>query len=295
MTRIGVVGNPGAWSSERLADAVEDRTGFRRLVDPAELTLDTERGCVREDGEPLGELDALLVKKIGEGYRSHYLERLELLGLVEECGTPVFSPPGAISRAMDRLTCTLVLQCAGAPLPPTVVTEDPEEAAAAVERFGEAVLKPLFTSKGRGMRAVEPGPDLMEELEAFRDEGNPMIYVQQLVEHPGWDLGIAFLDGEHVGTYARRAADPGSWKTTGRSGAGYAAFDPDPEIVELARDAQAPFGLDFTSVDVVLSEMGPMVWEVSAFGGFRGLWETRRIDAAERYVEHVLERIERDA
>jgi ribosomal protein S6--L-glutamate ligase len=34
-----------------------------------------------------------------------------------------------------------------------------------------------------------------------------------------------------------------------------------------------------------------VVWEVSAFGGFRGLWEARGIDAAELYVRFVLERI----
>ena len=36
---IGVVGLPGKWSTEKLADAVEGRTGKRLVVDMAEVPL----------------------------------------------------------------------------------------------------------------------------------------------------------------------------------------------------------------------------------------------------------------
>ena len=55
--------------------------------------------------------------------------------------------------------------------------------------------------------------------------------------------------------------------------------------------AQEPFGLTFTCVDVAETSPGPVVWEVSAFGGFRGLREARDIDAADLYVRFVLEQI----
>ena len=38
---------------------------------------------------------------------------------------------------------------------PTVITEEGDVALAAVERFGQAVLKPLFSTKARGMEVVE--------------------------------------------------------------------------------------------------------------------------------------------
>jgi ribosomal protein S6--L-glutamate ligase len=47
----------------------------------------------------------------------------------------------------------------------------------------------------------------------------------------------------------------------------------------------------FTCVDVVETANGPLVYEVSAFGGFRGLLEANGIDMAERYAQYVLERI----
>ena len=38
--KIGVVGIPGKWSTEVLADALEARTGFRCVVDMADAVLD---------------------------------------------------------------------------------------------------------------------------------------------------------------------------------------------------------------------------------------------------------------
>jgi len=38
--KIGVVGLPGKWSTEVLADALEKRTGFRLVIDMEEVCLD---------------------------------------------------------------------------------------------------------------------------------------------------------------------------------------------------------------------------------------------------------------
>jgi ribosomal protein S6--L-glutamate ligase len=44
----------------------------------------------------------------------------------------------------------------------------------------------------------------------------------------------------------------------------------------------------FTTVDVADTEDGPVVFEVSAFGGFRGAKEGIGIDAAALYADHIL-------
>ncbi|MFP4049030.1 MAG: ATP-grasp family protein, partial [Desulfovermiculus sp.] len=52
------------------------------------------------------------------------------------------------------------------------------------------------------------------------------------------------------------------------------------------------FDLDFTCVDVAETADGPLVFEVSAFGGFRGIWEAQGIDAASLFTSYVLDNIE---
>jgi ribosomal protein S6--L-glutamate ligase len=51
------------------------------------------------------------------------------------------------------------------------------------------------------------------------------------------------------------------------------------------------FGLDFTSVDIAETDQGPVVFEVSAFGGFRGLLEGCNIDAAAAYAGHMVKEL----
>jgi ribosomal protein S6--L-glutamate ligase len=116
---------------------------------------------------------------------------------------------------------------------------------------------------------------------------NRVIYIQKKIPVPGQDLGIAFLGGEHIGAYARVIGD-GAWNTTINSGGHYAPHRASDETIEIARRAQAPFGLDFTTVDVVETEDGPAVFEVSAFGGFSGLKKAAGIDAADLYADYVV-------
>lgn len=287
--RIGVVGIPGKWSTEVLADAVEARTGFRLVIDMAHVGLDLDSGTLMYQGQDLCILDGLIIKKISETYSPHALDRLELLRMAEARGVPIFSRPEAVLRLIDRLACTVSLRVAGAPMPSTVVTENVQIAFAAVERFGSAVFKPLFSTKARGMCVIEAGEGAEAAIAAFASE-HPVMYVQQKLDLSGQDLGIVFLGGRYVCTYAR-ISQSDSWNTTIHNGGKYAPFDPEADVIELACKAQAPFGLDFTTVDVALTDAGPIVFEVSAFGGFRGAKEGCGVDAATLLADHVIAQV----
>jgi len=291
-TKIGVVGIPGKWSTETLADAVETRTGFRLIVDMNEVELNLGNGRLLFRDYDLCGLDALIVKKISATYNPNTLDRLELLRVAEAAGVQVFSKAENILRLIDRLACTVTLRNGGIPMPETRVTESVKAARRAVEDFGRAVFKPLYSTKARGMcviDAAQPAGDIEQAVREFQAE-NPMMYIQRKVSLPGRDLGMVFLAGEYLGSYAR-VSQGDAWNTTINSGGRYEGHTPPDEIVALAHRAQALFGMDFTTVDVAETDNGPIVFEVSAFGGFRGALEGMGVNAAERYVNHVLMRL----
>ena len=290
--RIGVIGIAGKWSTETLADAVEERTGYRLVIDMAEVNLDLERQRLLFQDQDLCQLDALIVKKISASYSPNTLDRLELLRVAEQAGVRVFSRAEHILRLIDRLSCTVTLRNAGIPMPATRVTEDVGAAVMAVQDFGSAVFKPLYSTKARGMCVIEAQQDrdgMEREIRAFQAE-NPMMYIQQKIDLPGRDLGLVFLAGEYLGTYAR-VSKGAAWNTTIHSGGKYASHTPPDAVIELAQRAQALFDMDFTTVDVAETNTGPIVFEVSAFGGFRGALEGIGIDAAGLYAEHVLRQL----
>ena len=290
--KIAVVGIPGKWSTEVLADALESRTGFRLVIDMAEVCLDLSLGSLMYRGINLCDLDGIVVKKISAEYSPDTLNRLEMLRFVEARGVRVFSPAASMLGLINRLSCTVTLRQHGIPMPDTVVTEDIDEAMAVVREFSAAVCKPLFSTKARGMciiNAQQEDVALAAELQQFQ-LANPVMYLQRKIDLPGRDLGLVFLGGKYLGSYAR-VSQSDSWNTTINSGGRYALAEPPHETIEIAQRAQAAFNLDFTTVDVAETDTGPVVFEVSAFGGFRGALEGAGIDAAALYSEYVLENI----
>ncbi|MET1412477.1 GAK system ATP-grasp enzyme [Roseibium sp. HPY-6] len=290
--KIGVIGIPGKWSTEVLADALENRTGFRCVVDMADVALDLESRRLMAGEQDLCRLDGLVIKKISQEYSPATLDRLEMLRVAESAGVRVFSKTASILGLVNRLSCTVTLSNAGIPMPATCVTESETEALDAVKRFGGAVFKPLFSTKARGMTLMDAstGEDVLrEKIVAFKSE-NPVMYLQEKVNLSGRDLGMVFLGGSYLGTYAR-VAQTDSWNTTILHGGKYEPYEPGQDLIDLAHKAQAPFELDFTTVDVGLTDDGPIVFEVSAFGGFKGALEGASIDAASLYADHVIARL----
>ena len=291
---IGVVGIPGKWSTDTLADSVEARTGRRIVVDMGRVELDLAGGRLLHGEFDLCTLDGIIVKKISATYSPATLDRLEMLRVAEACGVRVFSPANNILRLVDRLSCTVTLRNAGIPMPETRVTEEIDLAVGAVADFGSAVFKPLYSTKARGMCVInhtDGEAEIRNRIAAFQAE-NPVMYIQRRVDLPGRDLGMVFLAGDYLGCYARVPQDD-AWNTTIESGGRYAAHQPTTQEIELAHKAQDLFGMDFTTVDVAETEHGPIVFEVSAFGGFRGAKEGIGIDVAELYVDYVIRNLEK--
>jgi ribosomal protein S6--L-glutamate ligase len=289
---VGVVGLPGKWSTEVLADAVEARTGFRLVIDMQAVSLDLASLSLIYAGQDLCDLDALIIKKIAGEYSPGTLDRLELLRVAEAKGVRVFSGAENILRLIDRLSCTVSLRNAGIPMPETVITEDVETAYKTVDLYGEAVFKPLYSTKARGMSVIKAADDAAEirkAIQVFHNQ-NRMMYIQKKEDLKGRDFGMVFLGGEYLGSYARVTGSD-SWNTTIHHGGKYMSYEATPGLIDLGYRAQAPFKLDFTTVDVAITGSGPVVFEVSAFGGFRGAKEGIGIDAAGRYVDYVIARL----
>ncbi|MBF0256004.1 MAG: ATP-grasp family protein, partial [Gammaproteobacteria bacterium] len=190
LLKLAVVGIPGKWSTEALADEIESRTGFRLVVDMAEVSLDLTQGRLLYQGQDLCQLDGLIVKKISARYSPATLDRLELLRLAEAAGVRVFSPAEQILRLINRLSCTLSLHAQQIPMPPTLITEDLDAALQAIRDFGTAILKPLYSTKARGMALVSAKDKNLKALLAQFKQENPMIYLQQKLDLPGRDLGL---------------------------------------------------------------------------------------------------------
>ncbi len=290
--KIAVIGTRGAWSTEGLASALRFAGCAVPVMDLSLCTVRLPDPRLYHRGAPVEGLDGAVVKKIGDTAGGWVVrERINLLRQLEGTGVIVMSEPDRLELAVDRYRMTLELARAALPVPETVVTEDIDDAMATVERFGAAILKPLYTSKGRGMQRLQPDRDVRTVLARHRASGLGPFYLQRAIQHPGRDLGVAVLDGQYLGAYWR-VAGADQWMTTIRAGGRYERAVPPPAAVEIAVAAAKHFGLLFTGVDLMETpDGGFVVLEVSAFGGFRGLSVACGIDAAPLLAEVVMRRV----
>ncbi len=75
--------------------------------------------------------------------------------------------------------------------------------------------------------------------------------------------------------------------TTTAVGGRYAPCELSEEGIDIAVRAAAIFGLDYTIVDLVETPDGLRMYEVSAFGGFRGLWDSAGHNVALDYARFI--------
>jgi ATP-grasp enzyme of GAK system len=289
---IGVIGIRGAWSTESLSTQLKRKGVGGEVLELHEIAYDLSTGRFDHDHHDLEEFDGFILKKMGKQYSSNLLDQLELLELLERKGLRFFSSPAKIRQMISRLSCTIRLWENNIPMPPTFITEDLDAAIGWVEQQGAVVLKPLYSTKARGMALIHNADETRVAVQSLFDSGEKIIYLQQKLDLSGADYGLVFLGGKYLGAYAR-VGDGSSWHTTTRQGGKYASFEPGPDMIALAEKAQAPFDLDFTCVDIAeTKEMGSVVFEVSAFGAYRGLYESTGLDASDLLTDYAIKKLQ---
>jgi ribosomal protein S6--L-glutamate ligase len=170
------------------------------------------------------------------------------------------------------------------PSPQTFALESEATLSEALGRLGTAVVKPVYTSKGRGMVRLD-GDGATNALDPAALVEGPLL-LQRFIASPGRDIGACVLGGRFVGAFYRVAGE-GEWITSTSAGGRYEPCQLPRRAIQLAERAAEVFALDYTVVDLVEAKTDYLIYEVSAFGGFRGLWEASRYDVAADYARYV--------
>ncbi len=214
--------------------------------------------------------------------------RMDLLHRLQARGVRVLNPPRAVELCVDKYLTTAVLDAAGLRVPPTIVCQ---HADAALEAFtalgGDVVVKPLFGSEGRGMVRVSD-PEMAWRTFRTLERTASVLYLQQFVRHPGWDLRVFVLGGRVLTAMRRRSR--GDWRTNVAQG-GCA------EVVTLAADeerlalrAAEVVGAALAGVDLLPGPDGAWyVIEVNAVPGWRALAPVTGVDVAAAIIRYLTE------
>ena len=321
MIRIALLNSGGGWHLQRLREAFigrgaeADAVPIARLVgsvgaratppvgaQPSSLAGSPQVGAsgaphtdaagipleLTAAGQPLEKYDAIVVRVIPLGSLEQIVYRMDALHLLDGAGVPIFNPPRAIERTVDKFWTSALLDGAGIPTPRTAAAESFEDALAAFHALGgDVVVKPLFGSGGRGIFRLT---DEEMAYRAFRtiELHRWVYYLQRFVDHGTEDMRVFVIGSRAIAACRRIGVD---WRSNVGRGATTRSCALSPAQEELALRACRAVGAEYAGVDLAEGRDGrTWVLEVNSIPGWSGLQEATSIDIASEIAAHVLAR-----
>jgi len=289
--QLGILGRPDGWHVRRIATEAAAR-GHQAVT----VRWESLQAAVGPHGENLGPssivpLDMLVVRgmpaaglrQLPGGGLEEVIFRMNVLTRMEQAGLSVVNPPRALEIAIDKYLSLAMIAERGLAVPETFVAQDDGAIREAWDRLGrDAVVKPIFGSRGRGLVRIHEA-EALEQLLVARTAGSP-LYLQEFIPHVGWDLRVFLAGDRHVA--ARRRSD--DWRTNTSLGGRLEPFDPPAGVIDLARAAAAAVGTPLAGVDLLPAADGRLVvLECNGVPGWRRLEETVAAHATAMVVDFL--------
>ena len=287
---VAIATDEPGWHGERLQAAFAARDVDTSFVSLRECRVDLEHsphGIVIPGFEQRLP-DGVFVRQVPGGTLEQVVLRLDILHALKAVGIPVYNDGRAIERTVDKAMTSFLLWRGGVPTPPTWVVESQTQARDVVQRQtaagGEVVMKPLFGSRGLGLRRVR-GVDELPPGEEYAG----VYYLQRFVE-PGpdgyRDWRVFVIAGHAVAAMQRRGPD---WINNVALGAACQAVSAAGPLAQMAERACLAVDVDYGGVDIMRGRDDvTQVVEVNGIPAWRGLQSVSEFDIARRLVDDFL-------
>jgi len=264
---------------------VQDLLRAARITGHTAEAMDFRTLHAPVDRAPLKGFDAALVRIMPVGSLEQVVFRMDLLHAAS-ANLKVLNPPRAIETCVDKYLTNVRLEAAGLPTPRTHVAQQADDALTAFESLGgDVVIKPLFGSEGRGMQRISDRELAWRTFHVLQNTGQ-VIYQQEFIRHPGWDLRAFVLGGRVIA--AMRRISRGDWRTNVAQGGIAEAVTLDEAEIRLALRAAEAVGAPMAGVDLLPGPNGGRyVIEVNAVPGWRALSEACGLDVAMEVVRFL--------
>lgn len=195
----------------------------------------------------LSEMDLLFIRQ-NPPFDMRYVTTtyiLEKLG-----GVLIINNPSAIRNFPEKLLPLSFPEF----IPPTLVSENSEEIGAFHGKYGDVVLKPLYSFGGDGVVKISCDGDACTISRAMVEKYGAPIVVQQFIPMIEEDRRVVLLGGKPVGAVKRRITAAHEVRTNLRIGAvpeEVALSERDEKICEAVGEVIAKAGIVFAGIDIL--------------------------------------------
>lgn len=204
---------------------------------------------------------------------------------LERAGVPVFNRPCAVLSAADKFTTAVALEASGVPVPHAVSVTTIESALEHAPRIGyPIVVKAADGAEGELVRYVPDETELPAQIRALRaglgqdvSVRTPLVLQEVVRRSLGRDRRMFVVHGV-VQAAMDRVARVGEWRSNLSQGASPRRAVATEHEATIAVQAARALGLDFTTVDIMWGDDGPVVIEANPYGDILDMGMTSGLD-----------------
>lgn len=146
------------------------------------------------------------------------------------------------------------------------------------------IIKEAFGSFGQQVYMVSSKDELLKTVQNIGS--SPHLFQEYIQNSHGQDVRLNIVDNKVVAAMKRISTD--DFRANITNGGKAILYDPTQEEIDLALKCHQLLKLDFSGVDLLFGENGPLLCEVNGNPHFKSIFECTSIDVSRFIIEYII-------
>jgi len=279
--------SPQVYSTERLALEAGKAGHFVELIDPTKCSVKLGQGTPRIflGSEAITDGFDAIIPRIGTTVTRHgaaIVKQFELGG----CFSTAMAQ--GILMARNKITTMQLMAQRGIPIPQTVFSINPDNVGEQIELLGgpPVIIKLQEGTQGKGVILAESKKSAKSMIDTLYNMNTGILLQRFIEEAMGEDLRVIVV-GNRVVAGMKRVSGPDEFRSNVHRGADTQAVKLTQREKFIALGATRILGLGVAGVDLIQSSAGPLLLEVNASPGLKGIERATGTNVARHIIQFV--------
>ena len=193
-----------------------------------------------------------------------------------------------ITRARNKVRTLQIMARKGIPIPQTVFSINPDDIEEQIKHLGgpPVIIKLQEGTHGLGVILAESKKSAKSIIDTFYKMDTSILLQEYIEEANGEDIRL-IVAGNKVVASMKRKSGLDDFRSNIHRGAETEAIKPTGKEQFIALNATKYLGLGVAGVDLIRSKKGPLLIEVNASPGLKGIEAATNVNVAKHIIQFV--------
>lgn len=275
------------YSTARIAEEFEKAGHYVEHIDHTKCSvqLGTDKPQIFFDTDNITDEFDAIVPRIGTTVTRHGAAIVKQFEM-----NHIFSTAKSLGivRARNKVATLQLMSKKGIPVPKTVFSINPNNVEEQIELLGGApvIIKLQEGTQGKGVILAESKKSAISVIDTLYNMNTSILLQEFIEEANGEDLRILVV-GNKIIASMKRTSGLDDFRSNVHRGAETQKVQLTPREKFIAINATKHLGLGVAGVDLIRSKNGPLLIEVNASPGLKGIEAATGVNVAKYIVQYV--------